>query len=45
MVCVLDQGWNKTLQGGGPPETEFDTPALGSWREQDVYHNIRGRVF
>ncbi len=28
MVCVLEQGWNKTLQGCGPPGTEFDTPAL-----------------
>ncbi len=27
MVCVLEQGWNKTLQGCGPPGTEFDTPA------------------
>ncbi len=24
MVCVLEQGWNKILQGCGPPETEFD---------------------
>ncbi len=30
MVCVLEQGWNKTLQGCGPPGTEFDTPALHS---------------
>ncbi len=28
MVCVLEQGWNKTLQGCGPPGTEFDTPGL-----------------
>ncbi len=30
MVCVLEQGWNKTLQGCGPSGTEFDTPALRS---------------
>ncbi len=30
MVCVLEQGWNKTLQGCGPPGTEFDTPGLES---------------
>ncbi len=23
MVCVLERGWNKTLQGCGPPGTEF----------------------
>ncbi len=28
MVCVLEQGWNKTLQGCGPPGIEFDTPDL-----------------
>ncbi len=28
MVCVLEQGWNKTLQVCGPPGTEFDTPVL-----------------
>ncbi len=28
MVCVLEQGWNKTLQGCGPPGTEFDTTGL-----------------
>ncbi len=28
MVCVLEQGWNKTLQGCCPPGIEFDTPAL-----------------
>ncbi len=27
-LCVLEQGWNKTLQGCGPPGTEFDTPDL-----------------
>ncbi len=27
-VCVLEQSWNKTLQGCGPPGTEFDTPAI-----------------
>ncbi len=26
MVCVLEEVWNKTLQGCGPPGTEFDTP-------------------
>ncbi len=30
MVCVLDQGWNKTLQGCGPPGTEFKTPGLNN---------------
>ncbi len=30
MVCELEQGWNKTLQGCGPPGTEFDTPDLES---------------
>ncbi len=28
IVCVLEQGWNKTLQGCGSSGTEFDTPAL-----------------
>ncbi len=27
-VCVLEQDWNKALQGCDPPGTEFDTPAL-----------------
>ncbi len=30
MVCVVEQGWNKTLQGCSPPGTEFDTPVLVS---------------
>ncbi len=32
MLCVLEQGWNKTLQGCGPPGTEFDTPDLDDHR-------------
>ncbi len=27
MVCVLEQDWNKTLQGCGPPG-KFDTPGV-----------------
>ncbi len=36
MVCVLEQGWNKTLQGCGPPGTEFDTPAVECVTEDTV---------
>uniref|UniRef100_A0A672Q4T8 Calcium release activated channel regulator 2A n=1 Tax=Sinocyclocheilus grahami TaxID=75366 RepID=A0A672Q4T8_SINGR len=30
MVCVLEQGLNKTLQGSGPPGIEIDPPDLWS---------------
>ncbi len=35
MVCVLEQGWNKTLQGCGPPGIEFDTPDLHPQQQHD----------
>ncbi len=31
MVCVLEEGWNKALQGCGPPGTEFETPGLDDY--------------
>ncbi len=37
MLCVLEQGWNKTLQGCGPLGTEFNTPGLGGHLSRPVF--------